>query len=233
MVATPCRATVAPPFAKRQYKISYNDISDARQSQIVFSDANPWNALQLPREPQTIVDLGANRGVTTLYWRARFPQAELHGVEMDRNNCVRCRQLFAENQLAGSFHEVAISDHDGQAIYRMHSSNARHRIDDVIENESEYVYDDKSVEVPCCTLRTFLDNAGIAKVDLLKVDIEGAEELLLRTDRRLEGSRQQLAARGASQHRQSWAQKVLEQAGFKVEVGDAENRTEWWCVRSA
>jgi FkbM family methyltransferase len=227
-----CSVTIKQPLAERDYQLTIEDQQDAIQALSIFRDENRWNQFDPGFIPEVVVDLGANRGFSTLFWRARFPHAQVHGVEMNAGNIERCRRLFADNRLDGVFHAVAIGDRNGTLSFRPHSSHTRHRLANLIsEAEQAEDYDDETVQVPCLTISSFFEEAKLEKVDLMKVDIEGAEQFLLET---LEdwGSRVGLILLEIHHNIDcDWALRRLKEAGFEVDLGDARNRTEWWCRR--
>ena len=227
-----CAAVTHPPFAARDFQLRFAEQEDALQALNIFRDGNAWNQLSFDTPPATIVDLGANRGFSTLFWRSRFPQARLHGIEMNADNIARCRRLFSENQLPGEFHQVAIGDRDGTLTYRAHASHTRHRLEKLLgTDEPDESYQTAAVEVPCLTLASFLRAQKIERVDLLKVDIEGAEQFLLETVDTWAASVRLMLLEIHHNINVEWARAQLLQAGFTIDLGDTTNRTEWWCRR--
>lgn len=229
----PCRVAIKPPFAAKETQIRFEEQEDAIQALSIFRDGNAWNQLNLKTDPETIVDLGANRGFSTLFWRCRFPNAQLHGIEMNADSIKRCRRLFADNQLPGTFHQVAIGDRDGTLRFRPHASHTRHRLEKLLSaEEQEHSYQGGAVEVPCLTLGSFLRKQGIERVDLLKVDIEGAEQFLLETVESWAGAVRLVLLEIHHNIDVEWARAQLLKAGFSIDLGDTTNRTEWWCQRN-
>src|SRR3712207_3368785 len=93
-----CSAVVRRSPDSRSFGVELKERADARQLLSTFSEHNRWNLLELPDEPAVIVDLGANRGLSALYWAARYPRAVVHGVEMDETNAAHARRLFSSNR---------------------------------------------------------------------------------------------------------------------------------------
>jgi len=203
-----------------------------RQTCATFSDNNTWNNFVPKKVVGVIVDLGANRGITSLYWKARFPNAELHCIEMDRLNCDSCKSLIEKNGFVGKFWNVAICENDGISHYRNHAANTRHRLDELASQDRSYVYEADKVEVEGLTLRSFLDSRQISHVDIMKVDIEGAEQFLLNTCDQWADRVTNLILEVHHNIDLPWARQTLENAGFEVQIGDESNRMEWWCVRT-
>jgi len=197
----------------------------------VFSSSNPWNRLVLDRGPKTIVDLGAHRGFTPLYWKSRFPNARVYCVEMDKTNASTCRELFRFTDFEIKLSEAAIAALDGSATYSSHDQSARHRLSDVIANDDTFTFDGPIYTVPTFTLSSYFDSIGLQKVDLIKVDIEGAEQHLLDSISDWAPRVSMMLMEIHHNIDQAAAKATLEAAGFEIEICDPENRTEWWCRR--
>jgi FkbM family methyltransferase len=123
--------------------------------------------VDLPREPEVIVDLGSNIGASLIALHARYPAARLVGVEPDPATFVR---LLANTAILANvtLRNVAMASEDGTvSLYPSRDSwesslfptqHGRH-----------------SITVPALTLRSLLDDVEVTRVGLLKIDIEGAE----------------------------------------------------------
>lgn len=225
---------INPPFneGEKIYRLNFEDREDAFQGLAMFRDGNPWNRLTPETRPATILDLGANRGFSSLYWKSRFPEARVVGVEMNRDNATHCRELFSINHLDGTFHELAIAGHDGVLGFRTHAAHTRHRLESLLSDDKEEAdYQSGLVEVRCSGLASFLDEAGLPRVDLLKVDIEGAEQYLLETIANWAPRVELMLLEIHHNIDAIWARRQLEDSGFVVDEGDTLERTEWWCRR--
>ena len=222
---------IRPPFTQTSYRLILSEPSDSLRAVTMFSTTNPWGRLALPDPAPTIVDLGANNGFSCLYWRVRFPEASIYGIEMDPSNVELCRQLFKVNRLKGCFVQQAVGAYDGSITYRPHASHTRNRLTDLCDNS--YEYGDETVEVSCQTLATVLPSLGISSVDLLKVDIEGAEQFLLDSIQEWTHLVQSMLLELHHNIDVKWARARLEAAGFKIVSADEHERTEWYCVRPA
>lgn len=122
--------------------------------------------------PLTILDLGAHIGVAALYFRLRWPRAAVHCFEPDPENVRRLHGLAGEtgglhvHQMALWFEPATIAfyvdPHRGSSSSM--SRRGAHQ---------------QRVEVPAVTLARALELAGGGPVDLVKLDIEGAEQKVL------------------------------------------------------
>jgi len=121
------------------------------------------------QQADVIFDLGANVGVSALYFRLRFPEATIHCFEPDPTNL---RRLRANAQLLG---QVQIHDF---AVWRTRTSLSFHVDPHRGSSSSAYASHSRQEEVSVSArpLTDAFDAAGVSSVDLLKFDVEGAEE---------------------------------------------------------
>jgi FkbM family methyltransferase len=126
----------------------------------------------LPHTVHTVFDLGANVGVSALYFRLRHPDAIIHCFEPDPDNVARL-QRNADLLSQTHVHDFAVwSARETLTFYvdphRGSSSSAF-----AVRSRQN------AVSVEACTLTDAFDEAGVEQVGLLKVDVEGAEEEVL------------------------------------------------------
>ncbi|MCL4313593.1 MAG: FkbM family methyltransferase [Actinobacteria bacterium] len=133
-----------------------------------------------PTLPRHIVDLGANIGITVAWFAERFPGTHILAVEPDeenfkllaKNTCqypnITLRQLAVWSKPT----KLALLD-TGLGPWSYYTRPV-----------DEYVEQDKSIlrkkinynqTVDGCTIDQLLNEAGIDRVDILKIDIEGSE----------------------------------------------------------
>lgn len=125
------------------------------------------------REPHTIVDAGANIGVASVYFCLRYPNARLYAVEPDPDICKTLgRNLAAFPQ--ATVHQCALSDVDGTVDFHVHPTSS------IASSLRSRAAGSHVISVPSRTLDTFRKEEGIDTIDLLKFDVEGAEDRLLR-----------------------------------------------------
>jgi FkbM family methyltransferase len=116
-------------------------------------------------EPRTILDLGSHMGATVLFWRERFPEARIVGVEPDP---VTFRRLERNvGALPGvELRNVAVSENDGPVTFFPAQQSW----------VSSLWGDGESVTVEGRSFRSLV--AGTGQIDLLKIDVEGAERYI-------------------------------------------------------
>jgi FkbM family methyltransferase len=116
---------------------------------------------------RTIVDLGANVGLATLSLLASHPEARVLAVEADPLLIPRLRQNV--EGLPVTVVHAAVCGVDGERdLFRSDMHAWGNSLDQVEESQ-------EAVRVPATTVDSLLDQAGFERVDLLKLDIEGAE----------------------------------------------------------
>lgn len=143
---------------------------DARLFRNIFSRAD----YSLPAEGMGrvngIIDLGAYSGLSTVYLAERFPDARIVAVEPDAENysCLKLNSATIPRSGRVGTIQAAVSDRSGLA-----------RFFDRGPQWARHVDSGGGAAVRTITMPELLDEAGFDVVDLVKVDIEGAERLLL------------------------------------------------------
>jgi FkbM family methyltransferase len=123
-------------------------------------------------ECRTIIDLGANIGVATLYFAEKFPHARILSVEPESSNFAillrNVRTLATKGRCVPL--QAAVWNQDSQL--------------DLLNPGGDhcmFAFGEKSGgEVRGLSMMSILERSGFETVDLLKVDIEGAEVELFR-----------------------------------------------------
>jgi FkbM family methyltransferase len=113
------------------------------------------------------VDAGANIGLAPLYWKLHGPEFRYVGFEPDPLAAATCRANLQAWGCPGVVHEVALAAHAGKARFR------RDRADAGALALAGAGTD--TIEVTTVRLADFITEP----VDLLKIDIEGAEAEVL------------------------------------------------------
>lgn len=124
--------------------------------------------IELPYDPQIILDLGSNIGLSILYFQLRYPDAHIYGFEPDIYNYRRLKYI------AGGLHNVhvynvAVSPSDRPT--RFFTGRRSHLSSSIFPQG----HDEKPREVEAKKLDTLMEELRIPHVDLLKFNIEGAE----------------------------------------------------------
>lgn len=116
--------------------------------------------------PEVIVDAGANTGASTLYFRMRYPEALIIAVEPEISNYgLLCRNMEACRGVKCI--NAALWVRDGLLSLRNPSADHyAYQFDEIAGSDGT---------VRCVTMSTLMADAGVETVDILKMDIEGAE----------------------------------------------------------
>jgi FkbM family methyltransferase len=120
----------------------------------------------VPEPVRSIVDLGSNIGVTTLYFAMQFPEASFVCVEPDPRNIEFLSRNVAWLGERARIVEAAIRDRNGEAEFAVTGFAWQGQLRSGSAN---------SIRVSCYCLETLLERMKLDRVDVLKVDIEGAE----------------------------------------------------------
>jgi FkbM family methyltransferase len=127
----------------------------------------------------TFVDIGANVGLYSLFVAARAgDRARILAIEPQPGIVDRLRFNLAANPRADvTLAPIALSDRDGVAelVLDGNDSGGTH----LDKHTARRGADGRVVTVPSKTLMAVLADTGIAAIDALKIDVEGAEDLVL------------------------------------------------------
>lgn len=142
-------------------------------------NSGQWHdeVLDLLPNDSVIIDAGANVGLFTIYMLPKIGTAHL--IEPTRSHVEVLNDTF--KYLPFHIHELALTNFNGTCELKENADNSTMNEIGVIVNP---VFSNKQnkVIVNCSTLYTFMDRCKLNKVDLLKLDIEGAEQQVIMED---------------------------------------------------
>lgn len=119
--------------------------------------------------PRVIIDAGANVGMATLYFAAKYPQARIVAIEPESSNFeILCRNCG--NLPNVSLIKAALWPYHGPLTIQ--NSNVQKWAFSVVEKDG---LDGGEGSVAAITIPEILRQLSVDKIDLLKLDIEGAE----------------------------------------------------------
>jgi FkbM family methyltransferase len=122
------------------------------------------------RQVRTILDVGANIGVAALYLHTAFPDAAIACVEPVPDNLRVLRKTLQWNRVPARIFEAAIGVQDGTAQLHLGASPTVHSL--------VYSAGGKTLETPQISVPTVMAEMGWPTLDVLKIDIEGYEQVL-------------------------------------------------------
>ena len=144
-------------------------------------------------------DVGAHKGQTAEAFLAAFPRAIVHSFEPHPNSFACLQQLQSDRLHA---HRLAVSDACGRAPFFVLSDVEDPQAAVPASMNNSLVRDtqfslvagryDKTISVERTTVDAFCDQAGVGRVDLLKIDTEGHEVAVL------DGADETLRGRGVA-----------------------------------
>ena len=169
IAATRISVTVPNSNYEVTLRLSSSDIPTFQQ---IFGDYE-YDSPHLPPSADVIVDLGANIGLATVFFGMRYPQARLLAVEPDPGNFAA---LVANTAALGDRvqrQQAAVWMRDG--TINLHTEGEDGASLGAWGGRTSDLAGATSSVTKCYRLDTLLDAAGFATVDMLKMDIEGAE----------------------------------------------------------
>jgi FkbM family methyltransferase len=175
----PRESTIAfrypPPIGQVQFLMRNNAGADLFVHSEVFE--HQYYRLPLPRRPATILDLGANIGLTAVYFARLFPDAALACIEPAPDNLRLLSANLALNGVRAAVMAAAVDANDRPLLLELQGRDYEHRIIEPSERTSRPTLQVEGVSVPTILRRLSWDRIG-----LLKVDIEGHEAALFAHD---------------------------------------------------
>jgi len=128
---------------------------------------NDEHGFSLARQPSVIIDAGANVGMTAAYFALRYPMAKIVAIEPEPSNFAMLKknaQLFPQIIPVNA----ALWSHEG--FVHVIVGGSGHFGAYTTERQAA-----TGITVPATTLQALMQKLRIEYVDLLKVDVEGAE----------------------------------------------------------
>lgn len=115
---------------------------------------------------RTIVDVGAHIGMVSIQFARRYPSAKIIAVEPEPSNFALLRQNTSPYKNIFCV-EAALWKNDGEVALGASEAHVKGAFQ-IVENGR--------TRVRAITMHTLMREAGITEIDILKVDIEGAEQ---------------------------------------------------------
>jgi FkbM family methyltransferase len=133
--------------------------------------------IQMEYAPQIIVDLGANIGMTSIFFANQFPGAKIYAVEPEESNF----EMLKKN--TGQYSNIiainkAIWIHDGTLV--IEDTGKGEYAYQVRESKDTTQHQNVIGKIDCISMDSLLSTYSIRQIDVLKVDIEGAERVVFK-----------------------------------------------------
>lgn len=147
---------------------------------LFFGDYDPkisWVCRRVLRPGDAMLDIGAHHGLISLFAaKAVGPLGVVHAFEPQPRLAATLRESLAHNRLANvRLHEVALSDQDGTMTLHVPEDNSSGASLGQVKGRST------AVEVRVVNAATYLAGLDCPPLRLVKLDVEGHEETVLRS----------------------------------------------------
>jgi FkbM family methyltransferase len=158
------------PIGRLRLHLRSNNGADAFVHSEVFE--NQYYRLPLRFAPATILDLGANIGLSAICFARLYPESRIACVEPVPENRKLLIRNLRENAVEAEVIAAAVDVKDGVVAMERSAADYGHKI--AAATPSAVWFEVASVSIP-----SILRRLGWTRVGLLKIDIEGHEKILL------------------------------------------------------
>jgi FkbM family methyltransferase len=159
------------PIRPMQRKFAFRSVSD-RGVLCMFYNEGYRIIDSYGRRAKVIIDGGANIGDSTMRFRRFHPQARILAIEADADNAAVLRQNFADDDKVTCLHRALWSE-SGTVQIQKTWANVASRITQSTEVAS--------CPVPASSVPDLMREFQVDVIDILKLDIEGAESVVFQT----------------------------------------------------
>ena len=166
LIGSPREITVQPPNIRHPVRLRVRT-SDVRVYYgTLLRGEYDFN---LPSRPKTIVDVGANVGMASLFFTHKYPEAQIIAIEAEASNFAILSKNVKPYPNIFPVH-AALWNRDGYI-----SVSARNPAKCPFAKWGFVTHEGGGPQVRAITIPTLMAEMNISWIDLLKVDIEGAE----------------------------------------------------------
>ena len=144
--------------------------------------------LSLDKDIDTIFDVGANIGNMSLLFLRWFPKATVYGFEPASAMFSTLNTSVAAAGFSDRFHgqQVGFFDEERQAELHLashHGANSLMETSEAYRKANPHIGTKAEEVVELIRMDDFVSNAGLTRIDLVKIDVEGVEGQVLRGGR--------------------------------------------------
>lgn len=171
------REVLSPRYKVFRYASSYtgnpvflrNKTTDLSMFKQVWVDRE--YAFEIDSIPEVIVDAGANIGMASLYFASRFPEAKIIAIECDSENFEALKQNTASLGNVVAINRALWSEAGELSVGGSKDREASFFVGTEVSEERS--------RVRAVTVDGLMENHQLPRIDILKLDIEGAEKEVL------------------------------------------------------
>jgi FkbM family methyltransferase len=139
-----------------------------------FSPRSSIMPVNLPSiHPRVIYDLGANVGVSSLFFASLFPKATIYGFEPLPENFEVCLLNYRGIPNSSQVFPWAVGSKTGQAIFDCKNDSRGGRLESTHQDPNLQTI--AQIQVKIISIADLIDNEGLPPPEFLKIDVEGAE----------------------------------------------------------
>ena len=149
------------PFAYRPDTIDENVIQNVFQNEEYLLPIEDF-------QPKLILDCGGNIGCSALYFSSIYPDAQIYTVEPEKNNF---KLLTFNTCMYDNIHAINSELWDKETFVKVQEDNSKDAGLIMVETTED---DDAAINTT--TISKILKDSGLEEIDILKVDIAGAEK---------------------------------------------------------
>ena len=138
---------------------------------------SPYSAIMPPTlpafYPKVIYDLGANVGVSSLFFASLYPKASIYGFEPLPENLEVCLLNYRGIANKSQVFPWAIGSKTGQATFDCKNDSRGGRLETAHHDPN--LRTTSQIPVKIISVADLIDHEGLPAPDFLKIDVEGAE----------------------------------------------------------
>jgi FkbM family methyltransferase len=163
----PKEITVRPPSLSRPMRLRVRTSDPTVYMEIMRGEYD----FDLPFQPKTIIDAGANIGVASIYFANKYPDAKIVAIEAEASNFDVLARNVKPYPSITPIH-AALWNRDGEIVVSEPDA-----VSGASENWAFVTRDGgEGTRVRAVTLPTLMEELRIPVIDVAKIDIEGAEQ---------------------------------------------------------
>lgn len=167
-------------------------IRNTSPAHAALSEAEPNSLLADQRailgpSARIVIDVGAHNGQSTRELLDNFPNARVLAFEAAERNFLRARNELTPYGSRVELFNLAVSETVGEVVLHVNSHDGTHSLFDIGEQRywAGHAHHLEDVAVQSTTLDEIATEHGLDVIDILKLDIQGAELSALRGARHL------------------------------------------------